>query len=68
MMKCHMKRMWVQYMTNWMNEQGLEQQDGESSFNMASERKVSYSLLQYPILEAASSLGSVHLRLKVYRT
>ena len=68
MMKCHMKRMWVQYMSYWMNAQGLEQQDGESPFNTASEGNVSYSLLQYPILEAASSLGSVHLRLKVYRT
>ena len=68
MMKAHLtsKRLWVQYMSIWMNEQGLEeicepggkQASGESS-------DICDSISKYPILEAAASASAVHLRMKV---
>jgi hypothetical protein len=66
MMKAHLKRSWVQYMSIWMNEHGLEeicepggkQASGESS-------DICDSFLKYPILEAAASPSAVHLRMKV---
>ena len=61
MMKGHLKRMWVQYMSSWLMEQGLQDpEEAESSKDRIG------NFLQYPVLEAASDLQSVHLPLKVY--
>ncbi len=68
MMKAHLKRSWVQYMSVWMEEHGLEW-GGRSHDEILKQsvdcRDISAVFLQYPVLDAASSVTSVHLQLKV---
>ena len=66
-MKAHLKRSWVQYMSTRIEEHWLawggrsHDEIFKQSFDC---RDISAVFFQYPVLEAASSVTSVHLRLK----
>ncbi len=68
MMKSHLKRTWVQYMSNWIVEHGLEEHGDVSSLSLTSVEQCDSRFLQYSVLEAASSLHLRHMQLKVRTT
>ena len=73
MMNAHMKRMYVQYVSSWLNDHALGehdgvalfQQDDDSSRGLDGSDDLCSAFLRYPVLEAAANIDSVHLRLKV---
>ena len=64
MMKSHLKRTWVQYMSNWIVEHGLEEHGDVSSLSPTSVEQCDSQFLQYPVLEVASSLHLRHLKVR----
>ena len=55
-------------MSNWIVEHGLEEQGDVSALSTTSVEQCDGQFLQYPVLEAASSLHLRHLQLKVRTT
>ena len=73
MMNAHMKRMYVQYVSSWLNDHALGENDGVALFQQDDDSSTGFcgsddqcaAFLRYPVLEAAANIDSVHLRLKV---
>ena len=73
MMNAHMKRINVQYISGWLNDNALGehdgvplfQQDDDSSRGLDGPDDLCSAFLRYPVLEAAANINSVHLQLKV---